>query len=103
MGTIYSGKSRFNRQVVGRVAEDGTVHRGKVRFSMEVVGRVAQDGTVYRAQSKEMAALWKRLGYPAELVVPDRLDHFDVANQLRDPGCELVKMQLDQMRLAFGG
>ncbi|MCW3034736.1 MAG: hypothetical protein JWM17_48, partial [Actinobacteria bacterium] len=28
MGTIYSGKSRFNRQVEGRVAEDGTVHRG---------------------------------------------------------------------------
>ena len=40
MGTIYSGKSRFNREVVGRVAEDGTVYSGRGKFSRDIVGGV---------------------------------------------------------------
>ena len=47
MGTIYRCKGRFDREVVGRVDEDGTVYSGRVVFNMEVVGRVAEDGTVY--------------------------------------------------------
>ena len=63
---------------------------------------VAVDETPeYHRQSQEMAALWRKLGYPVDLLVPQGLNHFDVVNQLRDPGCELVKMQLAQMRKAF--
>jgi hypothetical protein len=40
MGTIRSGKSRFNREVVGRVAEDGTVYSGRGKFSSDIVGGV---------------------------------------------------------------
>ena len=56
-----------------------------------------------RYASREMAALWRRIGHPVDLVVPDKLDHFDVANQLRDPTCALVDLQLNHMRSSFGG
>ena len=56
----------------------------------------------FHRQSAEMHALWRRLGYPVESVVPAGLDHFDVVNQLRDPQCELVRLQLLQIALAFG-
>jgi arylformamidase len=55
----------------------------------------------FHRQSKEMADFWRGLGYPVDLVVPDGLDHFDVVNQLRDPDCDLVKLQLDHMRQCF--
>ena len=64
---------------------------------------VAVDETPeYHRQSQAMADLWRKLGYPVELLVPQGLNHFDVANQLRDPGCELVKVQLEEMKKAFG-
>src|SRR6267142_4951895 len=50
MGTIYSGKNRFDREIVGRVAEDGTAYSGRGLFSMEVVGRVSEDGTIYQGR-----------------------------------------------------
>jgi len=40
MGTIYSGRNRFDREVVGRVAEDGTVYSGRGKFSRDIVGGV---------------------------------------------------------------
>jgi len=55
----------------------------------------------FHRQSEEMAALWRGLGYPADLTVPEGLDHFDVVNQLIDPDCPLVRLQLDHMRRAF--
>ena len=48
-----------------------------------------------------MAAFWERTGAPAELVVPQGLDHFDVVNQLKDPSCELVALLLRHMRQCF--
>ncbi len=63
---------------------------------------VAVDETPeYHRQSQAMADLWKKLGYPVELLVPQGLNHFDVVNQLRDPACELVGVQLDEMKKAF--
>ena len=40
MGTIYRCKGRFDREIVGRVDEDGTVYRGKDTFRREIVGGV---------------------------------------------------------------
>ena len=63
---------------------------------------VAVDETPeYHRQSQAMAGLWKKLGYPVDLLVPQGLNHFDVVNQLRDPTCELVKVQLAEMKKAF--
>lgn len=60
---------------------------------------VAADESVeFHRQSREMAGFWTGLGAPAELVVPEGLDHFDVVNQLRDPDCELVRLQLRHMQ-----
>jgi len=55
----------------------------------------------YHRQSQAMADLWRKLGYPVDLLVPPGLNHFDVVNQLRDPDCELVKVQLAEMKKAF--
>jgi arylformamidase len=55
----------------------------------------------YHRQSREMAQLWKALGYPVELLVPPDMDHFNVVNDLGNPQCPLVIHQLDQMKLAF--
>jgi arylformamidase len=57
----------------------------------------------FHRQSREMETVWKRIGYPVDRVVPDELDHFDVVNQLRDPDCALVDLQLAHMRSSFGG
>ncbi|CAN0457081.1 unnamed protein product [Phaeothamnion confervicola] len=63
---------------------------------------VAVDETPeYHRQSQAMADLWRGLGYPVDLVVPHGLNHFDVANQLIDPTCDLVKLQLEEMKKAF--
>ena len=63
---------------------------------------VAVDETPeYHRQSQAMADLWRKLGYPVDLLVPAGLNHFDVVNQLRDPACELVKVQLAEMKEAF--
>jgi len=63
---------------------------------------VAVDETPeYHRQSQAMADLWRGLGYPVELLVPQGLNHFDVANQLIDPTCDLVKVQLAEMKKAF--
>jgi arylformamidase len=56
----------------------------------------------FHRQSREMADFWDAKGYPQKLIVPPGLDHFDVVNQLADPACDLVKMQLEHMRLSFG-
>lgn len=63
---------------------------------------VAADETPeYHRQSGAMADLWRGLGYPVELLVPAGLNHFDVVNQLIDPQCELVRVQLAEMKKAF--
>ena len=56
----------------------------------------------FHRQSREMARYWKQNGGSCELIVPEGLDHFDVVNQLKDPACSLVRLQLDHMRTAFG-
>lgn len=55
----------------------------------------------FRRQSREMADFWRATGEAAELVVPQGLDHFDVVNQLRDPDCALVSLQLRHMQSCF--
>jgi arylformamidase len=51
----------------------------------------------FHRQSAEMKTFWQGLGFPADLVIPPGLDHFNVVNQLRDPACELVHLQLEQL------
>lgn len=55
----------------------------------------------FHRQSQLMLELWSKLGYPAELLAPPDLDHFNVVNELKRPGCALVAHQLAQMKLAF--
>lgn len=55
----------------------------------------------FHRQSRAMTEFWQGQGHSAELVVPQGLDHFDVVNQLKDPGCALVRLQLDHMKKAF--
>ena len=55
----------------------------------------------FHRQSAQMRDHWLTLGYPATLLVPQDLDHFNVVNDLANPACPLVQHQLDQMRLAF--
>jgi arylformamidase len=62
----------------------------------------ADESGEFHRQLRAMAAFWHGLGAPAELVVPAGLDHFDVVNQLRDPDCELVRLQLRHMQACFG-
>jgi arylformamidase len=63
---------------------------------------VAVDETPeYHRQSEAMADVWRGLGYPVDLQVPPGVNHFDVVNQLLDPGCDLVKLQLAEMKKAF--
>ena len=54
---------------------------------------------IYQLRSVSRAA--EKLGYPVELIVPQGVNHFDVVNQLRDPGCDLVRLQLAEMKKAF--
>jgi arylformamidase len=61
----------------------------------------ADESDEFHRQSSAMEAHWRGLGQPAERILPVGLDHFDVVNQLRDPGCELVQLQLAHMRMAF--
>jgi arylformamidase len=61
----------------------------------------ADESDEFHRQSQEMERFWNKSVSKAELVVPQRLDHFDVVNQLRDPACNLVKLQLDHMRTCF--
>ncbi|MEP7243548.1 MAG: alpha/beta hydrolase [Gammaproteobacteria bacterium] len=61
----------------------------------------ADESPEFQRQSRDMQAHWQSLGYPVELLVPAGLDHFNVVNDLADPGCALVMHQLEQMKLAF--
>jgi arylformamidase len=61
----------------------------------------ADDSDEFHRQSREMSEFWKGIGAAAELVVPADLDHFDVVNQLRDPNCELVRLQIRHIRRCF--
>lgn len=63
----------------------------------------ADESDEFHRQSEEMAGYWKGLGYPVELSIPKGLDHFDVVNELGDPSCPLVELQLRHMQNAFGG
>lgn len=63
----------------------------------------ADESDEFHRQSQEMDRFWNARVGKADLVVPQGLDHFDVVNQLKDPACALVKLQLDHMRQAFGG
>jgi arylformamidase len=57
----------------------------------------ADESDEFHRQSRDMQRFWEGLGHPAALVVPEGLDHFDVVNQLRNPGCELVRLHLEHM------
>lgn len=61
----------------------------------------ADESDEFHRQSREMEAFWRARGYPADLVVPSGLDHFDVVNQLNDPACGLVERQLAHIRTCF--
>lgn len=72
-------------------------------FSAPLLLVVAADESgEFHRQSEEMEAFWKGLGYPVELSIPQGLDHFDVVNELGDPCCPLVELQLRHMQTAFG-
>jgi arylformamidase len=78
--------------------------RGRRRAGAPLLLVVAADESdEFHRQSGEMEKFWSQGGSPCRLVVPAGLDHFDVVNQLKDPACELVRLQLDHMRSAFGG
>ncbi len=51
----------------------------------------------YHRQSEDMAAKWRGLGYPCDLLAPPGLDHFTIVDSLIDPQSELVRRQLEQM------
>ena len=57
----------------------------------------ADESDEFHRQSAEMAALWRSLGYPTDLIVPQDLDHFSVADQLGQADCALVRRQLADM------
>lgn len=75
--------------------------RYPVRAPLSLVVAV-DESPEYHRQSQAMEDLWRGLGYPVALLVPQGLNHFDVVNQLRDSACELVKVQLAEMKKAFG-
>jgi len=52
----------------------------------------------YHRQSRAMAALWQRLGYRCELVVPKGLDHFSIVESLGEPDSDLTRRQLALVR-----
>ncbi len=51
----------------------------------------------YHRQSADMAAKWRRLGYPCETLTPNDLDHFAIVDSLIDPDADLVRRQLAHM------
>lgn len=51
----------------------------------------------FHRQSAGMAAKWRGLGYPCDLLTPPGLDHFAIVDSLIDPGAELVRRQLAHM------
>lgn len=55
----------------------------------------------FQRQSKAMERFWRSRGDRAALVVVYRRNHFDVLDQLRQPDCELVQLQLQHIREAF--
>jgi arylformamidase len=61
----------------------------------------ADESAEFHRQSREMARVWADMGYPVALEIPEGLDHFDVVNDLRQPGCSLVTTQLRHMLEAF--
>lgn len=61
----------------------------------------ADESEEFHRQAQEMAAFWRGIGAPVELVVPEGMDHFDVVNQLRDPAAPLVAAQLKHMGGCF--
>ena len=60
-----------------------------------VLGR--DESPEFFRQTEIMHVRWQSLGYPGDLIAPDNLDHFTVVNDLADPGCLLVRRQLDFM------
>ena len=63
--------------------------------SLLVVGH--DESPEFHRQTEIMAALWDRLGYPGETLAAQELDHFSVANDLKDPAGILVQKQLQYM------
>lgn len=47
----------------------------------------------YHRQTQAMAAAWRALDYPCDVLIPDGLDHFTIVDDLNKPGGELVKAQ----------
>jgi len=57
----------------------------------------ADESDEYHRQSRDMHALWRKLGYPSELVIPEDLDHFSIVDSFGDPESDLIQRQLRQM------
>jgi arylformamidase len=61
----------------------------------------ADESDEFHRQSLEMAVFWRSLGASVDMTVPAGLDHFDVVNQLRDPACGLIDLQLKHIDRCF--
>ncbi len=85
----------------GQVARHSPLSQSYKRKAPLLLIVAKDESPEFHRQSEEMAAFWRTLGYPADLAVPESLDHFDVVNQLIDPDCPLVDLQLRHMRTAF--
>ena len=56
----------------------------------------------YARQAKAMEAMWRDLGYPLEHIKLPGYNHFTMAHQLREPGSDMTRALLRQMRIDGG-
>ena len=49
----------------------------------------------YHRQTREMTALWERLGYPVDCVVGEGLNHFSIVDEFAQPDSGLTRQQLN--------
>ena len=65
-----------------------------------LIAAIGESPELHR-QSRIMHSHWQSLGYPADLLVPEGVDHFSVVNGLRYPDFPLVHKQLESMERVF--
>ncbi|MGD9536897.1 MAG: alpha/beta hydrolase [Alphaproteobacteria bacterium] len=65
---------------------------------MFVSGDIESDE--YARQAEAMEALWRRLGYPSNVISLKGYNHFTMAHQLKEPGSTLTQVLIKQMGLS---